>query len=177
MPQRLQASGRGRAEKQKKETLRLPSCDPGGARTLDPLIKSQLLYQLSYGVIMCAIVQLRMQRYKHFFNYQQYFKKNRPQYLLFYPKTHQIAPTSNHFHPKKRLPQPPFSWDSVRARAFRRWGTRDFEQLSTSHDSIKTCQGVIKRRSAAARQGCGTSCVNRVLNPNRSLGRIGFNRA
>ena len=26
-------------------------CDPGGARTLDPLIKSQLLYQLSYGVI------------------------------------------------------------------------------------------------------------------------------
>ena len=26
-------------------------CDPGGARTLDPLIKSQLLYQLSYGVL------------------------------------------------------------------------------------------------------------------------------
>ena len=25
--------------------------DPGGARTLDPLIKSQLLYQLSHGVI------------------------------------------------------------------------------------------------------------------------------
>ena len=25
--------------------------DPGEARTLDPLIKSQLLYQLSYGVI------------------------------------------------------------------------------------------------------------------------------
>ena len=25
-------------------------CDPGGARTLDPLIKSQLLYQLSHGV-------------------------------------------------------------------------------------------------------------------------------
>ncbi len=25
--------------------------DPGGARTLDPLIKSQLLYQLSYGVV------------------------------------------------------------------------------------------------------------------------------
>ena len=29
-------------------------CDPGGARTLDPLIKSQLLYQLSYGVITCG---------------------------------------------------------------------------------------------------------------------------
>ncbi len=28
-------------------------CDPGEARTLDPLIKSQLLYQLSYGVIAC----------------------------------------------------------------------------------------------------------------------------
>ena len=26
------------------------SSDPGEARTLDPLIKSQLLYQLSYGV-------------------------------------------------------------------------------------------------------------------------------
>ena len=26
--------------------------DPGGARTLDPLIKSQLLYQLSYRVIL-----------------------------------------------------------------------------------------------------------------------------
>ncbi len=26
--------------------------DPGEARTLDPLIKSQLLYQLSYGVIV-----------------------------------------------------------------------------------------------------------------------------
>jgi hypothetical protein len=27
-------------------------CDPGEIRTLDPLIKSQLLYQLSYGVII-----------------------------------------------------------------------------------------------------------------------------
>lgn len=25
-------------------------CDPGEARTLDPMIKSHLLYQLSYGV-------------------------------------------------------------------------------------------------------------------------------
>ncbi len=25
--------------------------DPGGTRTLDPMIKSHLLYQLSYGVI------------------------------------------------------------------------------------------------------------------------------
>ena len=28
-----------------------PSSDPGGTRTHDPLIKSQLLYQLSYGVM------------------------------------------------------------------------------------------------------------------------------
>ena len=31
-----------------------PFSDPGEARTLDPLIKSQLLYQLSYGVIVDA---------------------------------------------------------------------------------------------------------------------------
>ena len=35
-----------------------PLCDLGGARTLDPLIKSQLLYQLSYGVI-CRILSYR----------------------------------------------------------------------------------------------------------------------
>ncbi len=36
--------------------MQLPDfqCDPGEARTLDPLIKSQLLYQLSYGVMFCA---------------------------------------------------------------------------------------------------------------------------
>ena len=28
--------------------------DPGGIRTLDPMIKSHLLYQLSYGVIFRA---------------------------------------------------------------------------------------------------------------------------
>ena len=28
----------------------LLNCDPGGARTLDPMIKSHLLYQLSYRV-------------------------------------------------------------------------------------------------------------------------------
>ncbi len=31
-------------------------CDPGEARTLDPLIKSQLLYQLSYGVIFMRFI-------------------------------------------------------------------------------------------------------------------------
>ena len=33
-----------------RKAIRLILCDPGEARTLDPLIKSQLLYQLSYGV-------------------------------------------------------------------------------------------------------------------------------
>ena len=32
-------------------------CDPGEARTLDPLIKSQLLYQLSYGVIVVSALR------------------------------------------------------------------------------------------------------------------------
>ena len=30
--------------------------DPGEARTLDPLIKSQLLYQLSYGVVDAFLI-------------------------------------------------------------------------------------------------------------------------
>ncbi len=36
-------------------------CDPGEARTLDPLIKSQLLYQLSYGVffLFCGATRNR----------------------------------------------------------------------------------------------------------------------
>lgn len=32
----------------------LKPCDPGEARTLDPMIKSHLLYQLSYGVVSTA---------------------------------------------------------------------------------------------------------------------------
>ena len=33
-------------------------CDPGETRTLGPLIKSQLLYQLSYGVGVCNLNNL-----------------------------------------------------------------------------------------------------------------------
>ena len=42
----------------------LKMCDPGGIRTLDPLIKSQLLYQLSYGVALATgtFSHLRLQR-------------------------------------------------------------------------------------------------------------------
>ncbi len=45
-------------------------CDPGEARTLDPLIKSQLLYQLSYGVIIMLQTQFLLElrcKVSHFF--------------------------------------------------------------------------------------------------------------
>jgi hypothetical protein len=41
--------------------------DPGETRTLGPLIKSQLLYQLSYGV--CAFGRRNLQHLKGFFFY------------------------------------------------------------------------------------------------------------
>ena len=41
-------------------------CDPGGARTLDPLIKSQLLYQLSYGVV--AVLAKSGAKLSHYFH-------------------------------------------------------------------------------------------------------------
>ena len=34
--------------------------DPGEARTLDPLIKSQLLYQLSYGVMVFCCLRCKV---------------------------------------------------------------------------------------------------------------------
>ena len=37
-------------KKKEAQLLEFPFCDPGEARTLDPMIKSHLLYQLSYGV-------------------------------------------------------------------------------------------------------------------------------
>lgn len=56
-----------------------PSCDPGGARTHDPLIKNQLLCQLSYGVNGAFISELRLQRYDFFFElptlFPFFFKK------------------------------------------------------------------------------------------------------
>ena len=39
-------------ELQELSTFCLRNSDPGEARTLDPMIKSHLLYQLSYGVIL-----------------------------------------------------------------------------------------------------------------------------
>ena len=57
--------------------------DPGGTRTHDPLIKSQLLYQLSYGVasISGGVSRIALQRYCFFLNWQAFsyffFKKSR----------------------------------------------------------------------------------------------------
>ena len=81
-------------------------CDPGGARTLDPLIKSQLLYQLSYGVIHrtgISLPSLRMQRYNLSANrpnifFKKFFSTN------FFARTakrcRQIAGTAdNMYHP------------------------------------------------------------------------------
>ena len=50
---------RGRENKkevQKRTSFRF--CDLGEARTLDPLIKSQLLYQLSYEVIVVLLISV-----------------------------------------------------------------------------------------------------------------------
>ena len=52
--------------------------DPGGARTLDPLIKSQLLYQLSYGVVSAlrfcgANLRLFFEVTKFFANFFHFF--------------------------------------------------------------------------------------------------------
>ena len=42
-------------------------CIPGGARTLDPLIKSQLLYQLSYGYIPLLFASAKLQFFSDIF--------------------------------------------------------------------------------------------------------------
>ena len=43
--------------------------DPGGARTLDPMIKSHLLYQLSYQVLTL----FRVQSYAFIFSLQVFY--------------------------------------------------------------------------------------------------------
>ena len=52
-------------------------CDPGGARTLDPLIKSQLLYLLGYEV-MCFCspdgIRTRILRCDRAAHYQLYYR-------------------------------------------------------------------------------------------------------
>ena len=58
-------------KKQKKPLCGFKSCTPAGGRTLDTLIKSQVLYQLSYGSIV-----LRVQRYNLFLFPQHFFFKN-----------------------------------------------------------------------------------------------------
>ena len=49
----------------------LSCCTPAGARTLDTLIKSQVLYQLSYGCIVFSIAGAKVRR---FFGCSKYFR-------------------------------------------------------------------------------------------------------
>ena len=44
------------AYKQKKPNIAVRLCDPTGARTQDPIIKSDVLYQLSYRVFAFKII-------------------------------------------------------------------------------------------------------------------------
>ncbi len=52
-----------------------PFSDPGEARTLDPLIKSQLLYQLSYGVICVGVFPNCGAKLRLFFGLCKFFEK------------------------------------------------------------------------------------------------------
>ena len=47
----IQEGGHTKTEKELKSQDFSSFCDPGEARTHDPMIKSHLLYQLSHGVI------------------------------------------------------------------------------------------------------------------------------
>lgn len=52
-------------------------CDPGGGRTLDPMIKSHLLYQLSYGVRshnIRSIPRFAVQSYSDFCDSANFFE-------------------------------------------------------------------------------------------------------
>ena len=69
--------------KRKVERFNFPFCTPAGVRTLDTLIKSQVLCQLSYKCIICAfkieISEMRVQRYNFFLkppNISLFFWKN-----------------------------------------------------------------------------------------------------
>ena len=64
--------GECRNEKKAATVVRLPLCDPGEARTLDPMIKSHLLYQLSYGVISLLISVAKV---RTFFELANFFAK------------------------------------------------------------------------------------------------------
>ena len=67
-----------------------PQGDPGGTRTHDPLIKSQLLYQLSYGVIVCSIATAKVLLFSEpptilviFFEKKYFFRFKHPKNAYF----------------------------------------------------------------------------------------------
>ena len=64
--------GECRNDKKAATVVQLPLSDPGEARTLDPMIKSHLLYQLSYGVISLLISVAKV---RTFFELANFFAK------------------------------------------------------------------------------------------------------
>ncbi len=72
---------RVKSERKKRETLDefLSLCTPAGVRTLDPLIKSQMLYQLSYKRILFSVANPCFPicgcKGTHFLSYHQNFSQ------------------------------------------------------------------------------------------------------
>ncbi len=59
----------------KKRKISLPLSTPAGVRTLDTLIKSQVLYQLSYGCMLEVYVMNFMKScHKYVMNYIKYVR-------------------------------------------------------------------------------------------------------
>jgi hypothetical protein len=61
------------AEIKKAATFQRLLCDPGEARTLDPMIKSHLLYQLSYGVNVLLISVAKVMPFFYSTKFSGYF--------------------------------------------------------------------------------------------------------
>lgn len=70
---RMRAGGTPQAEIKKAATFQRLLCDPGEARTLDPMIKSHLLYQLSYGVNVLLISVAKVMSFFYPTKFSGYF--------------------------------------------------------------------------------------------------------
>lgn len=69
----MRAGGTPQAEIKKAATFQRLLCDPGEARTLDPMIKSHLLYQLSYGVNVLLISVAKVMSFFYPTKFSGYF--------------------------------------------------------------------------------------------------------
>ena len=80
-------------------------CDPGGTRTLDPMIKSHLLYQLSYGVDFLNGTGAKVTLFEKPAN--DYSKKFLAT-TIFDTPANDPAIQDNHLFPKPHFPNPFF---------------------------------------------------------------------